>query len=325
MPTKTVEASGSAALECPMCGHHDTRRWLQAPDRFHGRKQLYQMVRCGSCSVVWLDDPPPPDQMADHYGADYDRMIAAIGDSAIEERWRDPRKLLLQYKSGGALLDLGCSSGGFLAAVKSPGWELYGIEISESVASKARARTGAQVYVGDVLDAPYPSGMFDAITCFHVFEHLYHPRKVLEKVQKWLKPGGIFLTFMPNIDSAGERIFGSYWYALELPRHLFHFSPVSLRNLANAVDLEVVSLTTDRQLFIEASSHYILDELAGKLGITRTPMAKASLPGIPFRVARKAFRLTMLPLLTGLASMAGDGETIHAVFRKKHPRVPQGE
>jgi len=253
--------------------------------------------------------------MGQHYGPDYDRAIAEAGSRP--EHWNSRRDELLQYKSGGAALDLGCSSGGFLESLKGPNWKLYGIEMSEAVATTARERTGAEVFVGDILDAPYAPSFFDAITCFNVFEHLYQPRQVLEKVSQWLKPGGIFYTFMPNIDSAGAHIFGSYWYALELPRHLYHFSPQSLRTLGSSVGLEEVLLTTHREVFIEASARYYLDDKMRKVGIVRTPLAKQKQPGIPFRALRKAFRMTVLPVLNGLAGVAGDGETMRAIFRKR--------
>ena len=111
-----------------------------------------------------------------------------------------------------------------------PKWELFGIEMSPDVARRAEKRTGAKIFVGDILDAPFPQGYFDVITCFHVFEHMYQPKEILEKVSYWLKPGGIFYMMVPNIHSAGGRTFKSYWYALELPRHLFHWSPKALRH-----------------------------------------------------------------------------------------------
>ena len=125
---------------------------------------------------------------------------------------------------------------------------------------------------------------------------------------------------MPNIDSAGARIFGSYWYALELPRHLYHFSPASLKRLSGTAGLEIVSLTTNREVFIEQSMRYVFDEVCRRVGRPRPPMAESPAPGVPWRVVRKAFRLTLLPALTALASLAGDGESIHAVFEKASSR-----
>jgi 2-polyprenyl-3-methyl-5-hydroxy-6-metoxy-1,4-benzoquinol methylase len=286
-----------------------------APDRFHGRTMPFQLVCCPTCSLVWLADPPKTEEMALHYSQEYDRRIAAAGDNS-PGRWRDRKQTLTQYKRSGALLDLGCSAGSFLKALQSKEWELYGIDMSIESARRAQAESGAKVFVGDILDAPFRASSFDAITCFHVFEHLYKPQEVLSKVSDWLKPGGIFYVLVPNIDSAGAHIFRSYWYALELPRHVFHYSPKSLSMMARSVGLEVVSLTTHREVFIEQSTRYIIDDMLRRMGIRRVPLANTTAPSIMFRLVRKAFRLTILQLLTGLASLAGDGESIHAVFKK---------
>jgi 2-polyprenyl-3-methyl-5-hydroxy-6-metoxy-1,4-benzoquinol methylase len=310
-PTENVSASPGS---CPACGHDGAENWLRAPDRFHGKPQFHQLMRCRKCSLVWLENPPSPEEMGYHYGPDYDRTIAGAGE--YPNHWSGRREALLRYKSGGAILDLGCSSGGFLTSMKSPAWKLSGIEMSDAVAKKAEARCGARVFVGDILDAPFAPESFDAITCFHVFEHLYHPRQVLVKVAEWLKPGGVFYTMMPNIDSAGRRIFGSYWYALELPRHLYHFSPASLRTMAASVGLKEVSLETHREVFIEYSARYMLDDALRKIGVARLPLAQAKAPSLTWKMVRKAFRLTALPVLNGMASLAGDGESIHVVLRK---------
>lgn len=305
----------ATAGHCPVCVHQVAEEFLRAPDRFHGRSECYRLMKCPSCSLVWLDNPPRPDMMGEHYGPDYDRSVAAAG--ASPNRWNGRVEEVKKYRSGGSILDLGCSSGGFLGAMKDPAWKLYGIEMSDEVARRAESTTGAQVYVGDILDAPFAPESFDVITCFHVFEHLYQPKAVLKKVAEWLKPDGIFYVMVPNIDSAGSRIFRSHWYALELPRHLYHFSPQSLTSIADSAGLESITLTTGRELFFESSSRYLLDTAFRRAGRPRTPLSRAMQPGIGFRVVRKAFRLTLLPVLNAIAGIAGQGESIHAVFRRK--------
>jgi SAM-dependent methyltransferase len=264
--------------------------------------------------LVWIDNPPPKEEMRRHYGSKYDSAIAAAGDAA--KKWYGRRETLMKFKPGGTILDLGCSSGAFLATLDSSNWKLFGIEMSGAVASRASAINDAEVYVGDILSAPFPDHSFDAGTCLHVFEHLYNPQQVMSRVARWLKPGGILYMMVPNIDSAGAKTFKSYWYALELPRHLFQFSPASLRVLASRVGLNEVSLVTVREPFIEASTRYVVDDLLRRVGLTRKPLAEAGRPTFLWRIARKAFRITILPILNSLVSTRGDGESIHAIFAK---------
>lgn len=318
----TSQDSPTTSIVCPGCGHDGFEVLLQAPDRFHWRPRAFKLLRCRSCSLVWLDNPPSPAEMPSHYGPDYDRFIASAGEDS-PERWRERREVLIKYKPSGALLDLGCSSGSFLASLRGQGWELYGVEISADAARKAAA-SGANVYVGDVLTASFAPGSFDVITCFDVLEHLFGPRHVVQRVYEWLKPGGVFYALVPNIDSWEARLFRSYWYGLELPRHLSHFSPTSLKHLATSVGFQELSLTTGANSALEYSLCYMFDDLLEGLGHPMTPLATAKRPGLPWRAIRKVFRTAVLPF-TQLAPIAGAGESIHAVFKKSadHPRLPE--
>jgi SAM-dependent methyltransferase len=300
---------------CPLCGQKDPNEWLSAPDWLHGRQLKYTIVRCSVCSIVWLRHPPKPNEMHQHYTDAYHKLISAAGETS-PRRWQKHTEDLSKYKQSGAILDLGCSSGAFLASLPRKSWELYGIEMSADVAKRAEAATGAKVFVGDILEAPFPPESFDVITCFDVLEHLYEPRKVMAKVTEWLKPGGIFYVFVPNIDSAEARVFGSYWCGLELPRHLFHYSPASLRYLAQLTNLEEVSLVTTRNPAVGYGLRYFFDDRLRALGISRTPRAYLGEASLPWKVARRLVRITVLRFLLALAPLAGDGEAIHGFFRK---------
>lgn len=311
----TAVSSHDAVEECPLCGQVHPRGWLSAPDRFHGRREPYLLVRCPGCSLVWLSNAPRGEEMHHHYTDSYHRLISASGETS-PHRWRGHERRLTQYKRSGALLDLGCSSGAFLEFVKSESWELHGIEMSADGAKRAEARTGARVFVGDIVDAPFPQESFDVITCFDVLEHLYEPLSVMTKVREWLKPGGIFYVQVPNIDSAEARVFGSYWHGLELPRHLFHYSPASLKFLAEAAGLREVSLETRRNPAVGTSLRYVWDDVFRAVGIHRTPVAYRTEPRLPWRVARKLVRMTVLRGLLAMAPIVGSGEAIYGIFQK---------
>ena len=303
---------------CPICGQTGAREWLRAPDRFHGRREQYTLLRCPACSLVWLHNPPKPAEMHLHYTDAYDKLISAAGENS-PGRWRDRNAALAPHKQSGALLDLGCSSGAFLQSLSGKGWDLFGIEMSETSAKQAQTRSGAQVFVGNILDAHFQAESFDVITCFDVFEHLYEPRRVMAKVADWLKPGGIFYVLVPNADSAEGRIFKGYWHGLELPRHLFHYSPKSLKFLAGSVGLEEVSLETHRNQAVGTSLRYVWDDIFRTVGVQRVPVAYRGEASLPWKAARKLTRMTILRALLALAPVAGGGESIHAIFRKANP------
>lgn len=314
--TNAVSAGGDGAGQCPVCGTTGSQQWLRAPDRLHGRHQQYTLLRCPGCSAVWLDHPPNAQEMHLHYTNAYDRLISAGGQNA-PRRWRDRKATLTRYKQSGALLDLGCSSGAFLEFMRSDSWKLYGIEMSPVAARKAEENSGATVFVGSILDARFPRESFDVITCFDVFEHLYEPRRVVEKVAEWLKPDGIFYVLVPNIDSAEARVFRTYWHGLEMPRHLFHYSPHSLRFLAESAGLQTISLETRRNPAVGTSLRYVWDDVFGTVGIHPTPVAYRTEAGFAWRAARKVVRMTILRTLLAMAPLVGGGESIHAVFQKQ--------
>ena len=70
---------------------------------------------------------------------------------------------------------------------------------------------------------------------WHVIEHLTGPRRVLTDIHRILKPGGRLLLELPNYDGYARAVFGTYWAALDVPRHLYHFTPATLDALLRRV------------------------------------------------------------------------------------------
>ena len=313
-PQQASRVASSDAV-CPLCGSEDSYRWLSSNDKFHQRPRRFDLRRCAACSVVWLENAPPIEEMDTHYGADYHRVITRSAEG-FTSRWEGHYKTLVKHQPSGDVLDIGCSSGSFLEALKGRPWKGFGIELSPEAAERARQRTGADVFAGDLFDAPFAPNSFDAVTSFDVLEHLHRPREAMRKVWEWLRPGGVFYVWVPNALCWEARFFGPYWYGLELPRHLFHFSPTALRRLMTSIGFAEERLITPPVEHVEHSMRYVADEVYRKVGVKRLPMSVAPLPSVPFKVVRKAFRLTALSLYRHAASAAGAGPAIEAVFRK---------
>jgi SAM-dependent methyltransferase len=137
-------------------------------------------------------------------------------------RWDCP-----PWRGAGRYLDVGCGSGGALGVAQALGWQVAGVEVDDAAAAKARRFSG-EIFVGDVLGAPFAPGRFDVATAFHVLEHVPDPVAVLRRMLSWLAPGGLLIVEVPNAGGLGAALFGRAWSGLELPRHLSHFSPETL-------------------------------------------------------------------------------------------------
>jgi 2-polyprenyl-3-methyl-5-hydroxy-6-metoxy-1,4-benzoquinol methylase len=144
----------------------------------------------------------------------------------------------LHYPGKGArLLDVGCSTGGFLRQMHEAGWEVCGVEPDPKAAAEAAAG-GLDVRVGMLETVSLPESHFDAVTLHHVIEHLHDPVGTLRLCRRVLKPGGTISIATPNLEAGGHRRFGSDWFPLEPPRHLVLFTPASLTRALELADFE---------------------------------------------------------------------------------------
>lgn len=148
---------------------------------------------------------------------------------------------------GGRSLDVGCGSGWLVERCKQEGWEAFGIEPGHEAAERARRFTGRPVYEGTLPGVDLPESSFDAVTFWHVLEHVPSPLQTLRAAARLLRPGGALLVVVPNYASIERRITGERWFGLDLPRHLYHFEPESLRKLLVAAGLRPHQIKTHNE------------------------------------------------------------------------------
>lgn len=140
---------------------------------------------------------------------------------------------------GGRALDVGCGSGVWLLKMQALGWQVEGVEVSPTACAAARA-AGLTVHQAQLADARLPADSFDVVRIWHTLEHVPDPALVLREAARLLKPGGTLLIGVPNAGGWMARLFGSYWFDLDVPRHLWHFTERDLRRLVAGAGLQVV-------------------------------------------------------------------------------------
>jgi SAM-dependent methyltransferase len=125
------------------------------------------------------------------------------------------------------MLEFGCAAGAYMCRLARDGWVVEGIEYSDDVAARARS-LGFSVYAGSLESAPDPPEKYDMVVGWMVLEHLHDPILALRKLRSWTRPGGWLVVSVPNAGALEFRMFKDAWCALELPRHLWHFTPQTL-------------------------------------------------------------------------------------------------
>jgi len=165
------------------------------------------------------------------------------------------RRLIARLQPRGALLDVGCGTGEFLAVMRAAGWQVAGLERDANAANWGRQHLQLEIHIGSVSDLP--PGQYDVITLWHVLEHLYSPYDALQRLCHHLKEQGVLIIAVPNLASVDASLYGADWVALDTPRHLNHFTSETLVRLVRACGLAVHTL---RQLPFDAFFNTVMSE-----------------------------------------------------------------
>jgi len=233
-----------AIAQCGVCGSTGLIPLFEARDRnFRTTDQVFVVHRCPACGIAQTLPMPSQDQLAGFYPPAYYPTGGMKPDyyrRRILPAQQEKLDLLLRFRSSGRLLDAGCGAGFFVRAAADGGFQAEGLEMSADAVAFGIRENGVRITHGNLLEAHFPHGSFDVVTLWHVLEHLPRPVETLRRVRMLLSEGGILVTAVPNFASLQARVFRSRWYHLEVPRHLYHFTPNALRRLLEAEHFHVV-------------------------------------------------------------------------------------
>lgn len=139
---------------------------------------------------------------------------------------------------GAKILDIGAAGGAFLDAAQDFGYEAHGIEPSRYLVEQGKAR-GLRLVQGTLDRHPFKPHSFDMVTLWDVLEHVVDPKAMLQQIRTLLKPDGVLLINYPDIGTWQARLAGRrFWWILSV--HLTHFSPKTIRRIAELTDYRVL-------------------------------------------------------------------------------------
>lgn len=234
-------------INCPICGSADIKNVLSAKD-YTVSGETFAIAECNNCSLRFTQDVPEAATISPYYKSeDYishsntskgliNRLYQLVRKNTMHKKRRLVEKTTRLKK--GTLLDIGSGIGTFVQEMKQAGWEVKGLE------PDAQARKMAQqLYDLELADSNHflqlTAGSFDAITMWHVLEHVHDLNDYVQQLKILLKERGKLFIAVPNYTSKDAGIYREYWAAYDVPRHLYHFSPRSMKILMEKNGLNI--------------------------------------------------------------------------------------
>jgi 2-polyprenyl-3-methyl-5-hydroxy-6-metoxy-1,4-benzoquinol methylase len=267
-----VSASHERVTACS-CGGSELGPPIRA---FRLGETPFALRRCRRCGRMLLDPRPAAEALSSSYDDDYygagERKFAPAIEGVVdwfrEGRARQAAELVARTRGArkGAVLDIGCGSGQFLARLVRSGYECHGTELSPESGKRASAVPGLNLVFGALAPGSFAPGAFDLISIWHVLEHLPDPDFVLRLCHGWLREGGALMVAVPNAGSWQARLFAGAWFHLDPPRHFHHFTRGSMELLLRDAGFRIESLRT---LSWEQNVYGILQSALNAMGFPR--------------------------------------------------------
>ncbi len=227
---------------CLVCGKPDFTDLFVAQDKLVSGEN-FVIRKCTSCGFAFTADPPAENEIGRYYVSEDYISHSDKKQNLTEYFYHLARSFMLGRKrrlvsratqrKTGTLLDIGSGTGYFASFMQKKGWTVSGVELNDQARETSVSRFGIKAVAPSEI-ARFEARSADCITFWHVLEHLYAPEMWLREVKRILKDDGRCIIAVPNRDSSDALWFGVHWAALDVPRHLWHFTSPALIRLLEA-------------------------------------------------------------------------------------------
>lgn len=229
--------------QCPICNGTSFRDFLSCKD-YTATGESFQIVSCEACQFKITNPRPNSSSISKYYQSDsyishtnkskgiLDRIYLIARHFTLKSK----RKLIEEFSTKGELLDYGSGTGHFLLHCSQNDWKCEGVEPSHD----ARAKQ-SDLKIHQTLDE-ISKKKFDAITLWHVLEHVHELNSTLSKLTSLLKEKGTLFIAVPNPESDDAKQYQNFWAAYDVPRHLWHFSKENITALLAQNGLKIVAI-----------------------------------------------------------------------------------
>ena len=265
---------------CPLCKGTSFEKHLICKD-YSVSKEDFTVVKCSSCGFTFTNPIPEENQLGRYYESEDYISHSNTSKGIVNKLYQIVRNFTLKKKvkllgtlsNGKNLLDIGCGTGEYLNQAQQSGYQTKGIEPSSVAREQAIKNFRLSVSEeGEIKRIEDKS--FDFITMWHVLEHVYHLNDRIKELKRILKNDGYLIIAVPNHESYDAKHYKEYWAAYDVPIHLYHFTPNTIKKL-----FENHGLSLHKTLPMKFDSFYV-SMLSEKYMNGKVNLVKAFLIGL---------------------------------------------
>lgn len=267
---------------CPLCKSENLRHIFNVKDYTVSGKE-FPVIHCEACSIRVTQDVPDINEIGAYYKSEDYISHTNTSKGLINSLYQKVRVRTMKQKAAivkkytglqtGNLLDIGCGTGTFLNTMQMQGWKVTGLEPDADARLVAKKEYNIEAFPSHELFS-LEAGSFNAITLWHVLEHVHSLHEYMDQMKKLLAANGILFIAVPNYTSKDANAYGKYWAGYDVPRHLYHFSPKSMQLLTQQHELKIIKM-----LPMWFDSFYV-DMLSSKYKTGKTNYISAGLHGL---------------------------------------------
>ncbi len=233
--------------KCPVCKAKTFINHIICKD-YSVSHESFALTKCTNCGFIFTNPRPDQTVIQKYYESqDYishtdkaNNLTNILYKIVRYFTLSSKLRILNKLSKKKTLLDYGCGTGDFLKHCQSNNWNVTGVEVNDSANQLAKEKIGGSIF-NDINDID-KADQFDIITLWHVLEHIHDLNKVFKKLKTKLSKSGHLIIALPNHESLDQKIYKEHWAAYDVPRHLYHFNPLTFNKLASEMDMKVVSI-----------------------------------------------------------------------------------
>jgi len=232
---------------CPVCKSNELVEVFLVKD-YTVSGEYFSIEKCKTCTLLFTQNVAEQNEIGRYYASENYISHSDTQAGLVNKLYHLIRKKTLQSKkrliegetekSNGNILDIGCGTGAFLHTMKTEGWKITGLEPDENAREKAKILYGIEPQPSNNI-FNLPDYSYDAITMWHVLEHVHELHEYIGQLKNMLTDKGKIFIAVPNYTSYDAQHYGEFWAAYDVPRHLYHFSPAGMKRLVEQHGLTI--------------------------------------------------------------------------------------